>query len=99
MQSGSDLARGAGTTMAEVVASIRKVSALMEEISQASAAQTADMERVTQAIARMDEVTQQNAALVEESAAAGSLSGQARQMVEAVAVFRLRAQHHPALPG
>ena len=100
VQSGSDLARDAGTTMAEVVASIREVSALMEEISQASAAQTADMERVTQAIVRMDEVTQQNAALVEESAAAaGSLSGQAHQMVEAVAVFRLRAQHHPALPG
>ena len=95
VQAGSDLARDAGTTMTEVVASIREVSSLMEEISQASAAQTSDMQRVTQAIVRMDDVTQQNAALVEESAAAaGSLSGQARQMVDAVAVFRLRHQPH-----
>ncbi|PVY92680.1 methyl-accepting chemotaxis protein-1 (serine sensor receptor) [Acidovorax sp. 99] len=102
VQAGSDLARNAGTTMAEVVSSIRGVSALMEEISQASAAQTSDMLRVTQAIVRMDEATQQNAALVEESAAAaGSLSGQAQQLVEAVEVFRLRHAHpaHPALPA
>ncbi|MDH4416390.1 MAG: methyl-accepting chemotaxis protein [Acidovorax sp.] len=100
VQAGSDLAQDAGTTMTEVVASIREVSALMEEISQASAAQTSDMQRVTQAIVRMDDVTQQNAALVEESAAAaGSLSSQARQMVEAVAVFRLRHQlHQPHQP-
>ena len=95
VQAGSDLARDAGTTMTEVVASIREVSSLMEEISQVSAAQTSDMQRMTQAIVRMDDVTQQNAALVEESAAAaGSLSGQARQMVDAVAVFRLRHQRH-----
>ena len=99
VQAGSDLARDAGTTMTEVVASIREVSSLMEEISQASAAQTSDMQRVTQAIVRMDDVTQQNAALVEESAAAaGSLSGQAPQLVQAVEVFRLR-HTHPALPA
>ncbi len=100
VQAGSDLARNAGTTMAEVVTSIQGVSALMEEISQASAAQTRDMLRVTQAIVRMDETTQQNAALVEESAdAAGSLSGQARQLVQAVQVFRLRqGAGAPALP-
>ena len=99
VQAGSDLARDAGTTMTEVVASIREVSSLMEEISQASAAQTSDMQRVTQAIVRMDDVTQQNAALVEESAAAaGSLSSQARQMVDAVAVFRLRHQPHQPHP-
>ena len=100
VQAGSDLARNAGATMTEVVASIREVSSLMEEISQASAAQTSDMQRVTQAIVRMDGVTQQNAALVEESAAtAGSLSGQARQMVDAVAVFRLRHQPHQPHPS
>lgn len=104
VQAGSDLARNAGTTMAEVVSSIQGVSALMEEISQASASQTNDMLRVTQAIVRMDETTQQNAALVEQSAAAaGSLSGQARQLVEAVQVFRLRqgSSNAPALrpPG
>ncbi len=91
VEAGSNLARNAGSTMGEVVASIRGVSALVDEISQASAEQTNDMLRVTQAIVRMDDATQQNAALVEESAAAaGSLSGQARQLVEAVAVFRLR---------
>ncbi len=91
VESGSSLARNAGSTMGEVVESIRGVSTLMEEISQASAEQTNDMLRVTQAIVRMDDATQQNAALVEQSAAAaGSLSGQAHQLVEAVAVFRLR---------
>ena len=100
VQAGSDLARNAGTAMAEVVSSIQGVSVLMEEISQASAAQTCDMLRVTQAIVRMDEGTQQNAARVEESAdAAGSLSGQARQLVQAVEVFRLRGAHRAlALP-
>ncbi|MDP4077303.1 methyl-accepting chemotaxis protein [Acidovorax sp. A1169] len=91
VEAGSSLARNAGSTMGEVVQSIRGVSTLMEEISQASAEQTNDMLRVTQAIVRMDDATQQNAALVEQSAAAaGSLSGQAHQLVEAVAVFRLR---------
>ena len=101
VQAGSNLAGNAGATMAEVVSSIQGVSALMEEISDASAAQTQDMLRVTQAIVRMDEATQQNAALVEESAAAaGSLSSQASQLVEAVAVFRLRHQpHHPPTAG
>ena len=100
VQAGSTLARDAGSTMAEVVASIRAVSALMEDISQASTVQTADMERVTQAIVRMDGATQQNAALVEESAAAASsLNSQARQMVDAVAVFRVRAQQQAVLPA
>ena len=100
VQAGSALAQNAGGTMAEVVASIRGVSELMQEISHASSDQTNDMQRVTQAIVRMDEATQQNAALVEESAAAaGSLSGQASELVQAVAVFRVRHQgsHAPAL--
>ena len=99
VQAGSDLAQNAGGTMSEVVASIRGVSALMQEISQASSHQTDDMQRVTQAIVRMDEATQQNAALVEESAAAaGSLSSQARELVQAVAVFRVRHQGSHATP-
>ena len=93
VQAGSELAHNAGGTMAEVVSSIRSVSELMQEISHASRSQTNDMLNVTQAIVRMDEATQQNAALVEESAAAaGSLSTQARELVQAVAVFRLRRQ-------
>ncbi len=93
VQAGSELAHNAGGTMAEVVSSIRSVSELMQEISHASSSQTTDMLNVTQAIVRMDEATQQNAALVEESAAAaGSLNTQARELVQAVAVFRLRRQ-------
>ena len=71
----------------------RSVSELMQEISHASSSQTNDMLNVTQAIVRMDEATQQNAALVKKAAAAaGSLSTQARELVQAVAVFRLRRQ-------
>ncbi len=96
VEAGSALARTAGSTMSEVVHAIRDVSTLMESISQASADQTRDMLRVTQAIVRMDDATQQNAALVEESAAAASsLNGQARQLVDGVAVFRLREEHSP----
>jgi methyl-accepting chemotaxis protein-1 (serine sensor receptor) len=71
-QAGSELAHNAGGTTAEVVSSIRSVSELMQEISHASSSQTNDMLNVTQAIVRMDEATQQNAALVEESAAAAA---------------------------
>lgn len=96
VQSGSILAQDAGAAMTEVVASIQKVSTIMEEISHASNAQSSDMRRVTQAIVHMDETTQQNAALVEQSAAAASsLNSQALQMVNAVAVFRMPSQ----LPG
>lgn len=97
---GSDLVRNAGTALAEVVSPIQGVNALMEAISQSIAARTSGMLGATQAIVRMDEATQQNAALVEESAAAaGSLSGQARQLVQAVQMFRVRNQHRHALPA
>jgi methyl-accepting chemotaxis protein len=62
----------------------------MGEISMASAAQSAGVKQVSQSVAQMDEATQQNAALVEESAAAAEmLRDQARQLVEAVAVFKM----------
>lgn len=65
----------------------------IKTFSQASSHQTNDMQRVTQSIVRMDEATQQNTALLEDSAAAaGSLISQARDLVQAVAVFRLRHQ-------
>ena len=80
----------AGETMAEVVASIRRVSEIVNEISQASVEQNAGVRQVGEAVAQMDQSTQQNAALVEQSAAAAeSLKQQARQLVQAVAVFRL----------
>ncbi|RQN37711.1 methyl-accepting chemotaxis protein [Paraburkholderia tropica] len=82
----------AGATMAEVVASIERVSGLMKEIASATVEQSAGIEQVEQAVTQMDQVTQQNAALVEEAAAAaGSLEQQANLMADAVATFRLRS--------
>jgi methyl-accepting chemotaxis protein len=87
---GSTLVDQAGKTMSEIVRSIRRVTDIMGEISAASTEQSIGVAQVGEAITRMDQVTQQNAALVEESAAAAeSLSLQARQLVDTVAVFRL----------
>jgi methyl-accepting chemotaxis protein len=87
---GSALADQAGHTMQEVVTAIRRVTDLMGEISAASSEQSKGVAEVGQAVGQMDQVTQQNAALVEESAAAAdSLKHQAQRLVEAVAVFRL----------
>jgi len=80
----------AGATMSDVVGSIQRVSGLMSEISAASREQSIGMGQVSEAVSQMDQVTQQNAALVEESAAAASsLRQQADQLVKAVSVFRL----------
>jgi len=89
---GSTLVDRAGATMQDVVASIRRVTDLMGEISSASVEQSAGITQVGEAVTQMDETTQQNAALVEEIAAAATgLSSQARELVEAVAVFRIEA--------
>ncbi len=89
---GVALADKAGTTMQEVVGSIRRVSDLVGEISSASAEQSAGVTQVGEAVLQMDQTTQQNAALVEQmSASATSLRQQAEDLVKAVAVFRLRA--------
>ena len=87
---GSALVNQAGNTMGEVVSSIRRVTEIMGEISSASAEQSAGVSQVGDAVNQMDQVTQQNAALVEEMAAAATnLSGEARELVQAVAVFKL----------
>ena len=89
---GSELARRAGHTMNEVVAAVERVSAVAAEISTASGEQAGGVSQVGEAIGHMDRVTQQNAALVEQSAAAAeSLRQQADELVSAVAVFRTRA--------
>jgi methyl-accepting chemotaxis protein len=83
----------AGTTMNEVVSSIGRVSAIVAEISAASRQQSAGVQQVGSAITDMDRATQQNAALVEESAAAAeSLRQQADELVGVVAAFRLGSQ-------
>ena len=87
---GTALVDQAGTTMNEVVSSIRRVTDIMGEISAASSEQSAGVAQVGEAITQMDQVTQQNAALVEEMAAAAtSLHTQAQDLVQAVATFRL----------
>ncbi|MEI6801579.1 MAG: methyl-accepting chemotaxis protein [Burkholderiales bacterium] len=81
----------AGTTMAEVVASIQRVTDLMGEISVASSEQSRGVSQVGEAVRQMDQVTQQNAGLVEEMAtAAMSLKSQAEDLVRVVSVFKLR---------
>ena len=79
-----------GTTMDEIVHSVQRVTSIMSDIMIASQEQSSGIEHVSQAIGQMDQVTQQNAALVEEAAAAaGSLEEQAARLAQAVRVFRL----------
>ena len=93
VEQGTALVDQAGRTMQEIVSAINRVSSIMAEINSASAEQSAGVAQVGQAVNQMDQTTQQNAALVEESAAAAeSLKTQANQLVQAVAVFRL-SQH------
>ncbi|MDZ7855209.1 methyl-accepting chemotaxis protein [Sphaerotilus sp.] len=100
VEQGSALVDQAGVTMQDVVSSIRRVTDIMGEISTASAEQSRGVTQVGDAVRQMDQVTQQNAALVEESAAAAeSLKQQALQLVHAVAVFKIdssSAGHRPA---
>ncbi|WP_422845092.1 methyl-accepting chemotaxis protein [Acidovorax sp. M2(2025)] len=94
VERGTALVDKAGTTMAEVVAAIRRVTDIMGEISAASSEQSQGVSQVGEAITQMDQTTQQNAALVEQSAAAAdSLKTQAGQLVQAVAVFRVPGAH------
>jgi methyl-accepting chemotaxis protein len=90
VEHGNTLVNQAGSTMTEVVSSIRRVTDLMGEISAASSEQSAGVSQVGEAVTQMDQVTQQNAALVEEmAAAASSLKSQAQELVQTVAVFKL----------
>ncbi|MBE3027032.1 chemotaxis protein [Janthinobacterium sp. BJB1] len=89
VESGARLVDEAGHTMREIVDSVHKVSSIVGQISSASDEQRAGIEQVNQAITEMDQVTQQNAALVEEAAAAAeSMQEQAARLADAVAVFR-----------
>lgn len=88
----------AGSTMQQIVQSVRRVEDIMQEISAASNEQASGIEQVNRAVNQMDEVTQQNAALVEQAAAAaGSLEEQARQLAHAVQVFK--TDPHRSLPA
>jgi methyl-accepting chemotaxis protein len=90
VDAGSVLVEQAGSTMEQIVASIRRVTDIMSEITVASNEQTLGIEQVNQAIAQMDEVTQQNAALVEEEATAtAALKTLADNLAQVVSVFKI----------
>ena len=100
VEQGSALVDRAGATMSEVVSSIRHVTDIMAEISIASTDQSDGVSQVGEAIAQMDQATQQNAALVEEMAAsAGSLKSRAQALVQTVAVFKLGTAEHESTNG
>jgi methyl-accepting chemotaxis protein len=90
VDAGSKLVGEAGSTMDQIVGSIRRVTDIMGEIMAASQEQGAGIEQINQAIAQMDQVTQQNASLVEEAAAAAeSMQDQARALTQVVSLFKL----------
>ena len=103
VEQGTSLVDQAGTTMTEVVGSIQRVTQIMGEISVASSEQSAGVSQVGEAVTHMDQATQQNAALVEEmAAAASSLKTQAGDLVQVVGAFKLgahTAQHPHAAPA
>ena len=93
---GNEQASRAGATMQDIVDSINRVTDIMGEISAASREQTTGIEEINSAVTQMDDVTRQNASLVEESAAAASsLQEQADTLVDLVAFFHLDSSEHP----
>ncbi|HYD59920.1 MAG TPA: methyl-accepting chemotaxis protein, partial [Noviherbaspirillum sp.] len=101
VDAGGKLVDDAGKTMDEIVAAVSQVADIMREITAASEEQSADIEEVNRAIAHMDEMTQQNAALVEQAAAAAqSMQDQASTLARAVSVFKMEGiQPAAALPA
>ena len=97
VESGAALAENAGKAMGGIVSAVRRVTTIVDEIAAASAQQSIGIDEVNRAIAQMDGVTQQNAALVEQAAAAAaSLNEQAQQLGNAVQVFRVASDAaHP----
>jgi methyl-accepting chemotaxis protein len=90
VEAGGAQVHQAGATMSEIVQSIQHVTEIMGNIATASAAQTQGIQRVNEAITEMNQVTQQNAALVEEAAAgARSMQDQAAQLEDVVRIFKL----------
>ncbi len=101
VETGSRLVGDAGANMDDIVAQVKRVADLIAEISAATIEQTSGIGQVNDAVNQLDHVTQQNAALVEESAAAAeSLKNQASQLAEVVSTFRLEdgGPHHPTEP-
>jgi methyl-accepting chemotaxis protein len=90
VESGANLVRDAGQSMQEIVAGVRRVTDIIGEISAAAVEQSGGIGQVNQAVSELDRMTQQNAALVEQSAAAASsMREQASKLAQAVATFRI----------
>jgi methyl-accepting chemotaxis protein len=90
VDAGGKLVNAAGTSMAEIVAQVKRVSDLISEISTAALEQSQGIAQVTDSVSQMDHVTQQNAALVEQSAAAAaSMRAESSKLAEAVSVFKV----------
>jgi aerotaxis receptor len=101
VQAGTALTNSAGQTMGEVIESVRRVSQVMSEISDSTREQSTGIGQVNQAVIQIDDLTQQNAALVEQAAAAaGNLAQQTRCVSQAMAVFKLKGdtQQQPERP-
>ncbi|QHJ01205.1 HAMP domain-containing protein [Xylophilus rhododendri] len=99
VQEGAGLAQAAGVTMGEIVGSVARVTAIINEISVATSEQSTGLGQVSEAVTHLDQMTQQNAALVEQSsAAAEGLRAQAQQLSTLVGTFRLPDSHGAALP-
>ena len=96
VSNGSTQVEKAGSTMDEIVVSVRRVADIMREMSEASQDQTVGIAQINQAMQQMDQVTQENAALVEEAAAAAqSLQSQAQALVHTVSVFHTPESSRP----
>jgi methyl-accepting chemotaxis protein len=90
VDAGSELVNAAGMTMAEIVTQVKRVNDLIAEISTAALEQSDGIEQITNAVSKMDNMTQQNSALVEQSAAAAeSMKTESARLAEAVAVFKI----------
>ncbi|MGH8816129.1 MAG: methyl-accepting chemotaxis protein, partial [Achromobacter pestifer] len=95
VKSGTERVQAAGSTMSEIVDGISRVQRLVTEIHGAMTEQSVGISQIDRSVADMDQATQQNAALVEESAAASAmLSDQARVLADTVALFKLRGDTH-----
>jgi methyl-accepting chemotaxis protein len=100
VQAGNRLVEQAGSTMHEVVASVKRVTDIMSEIMMASQEQSSGIEQINNAVTQMDDVTQQNAALVEEAAAAAqAMQEQVNSLNEVVSVFRVETGSGVARPA
>jgi hypothetical protein len=100
VQSGSQQVEQAGRSMEEIVSSVRRVSDLIGEITASSTEQRDGIGQVNQAVSQLDQMTQQNAALVEESSAAAlAMQDQARRLSEVVAVFKLGQEGSALAPA